>query len=54
MNVRKITTIFLLILVNISYSQNISILKSEIFEDTKKNSSLKYSLEDKDGGFVTI
>lgn len=35
-------------------AQDISITKSEIFKDSKKNSSLSYSLEDENGGLVTI
>lgn len=47
----------LLILLTISFhssAQDISIVKSEIFKDSKKKTSLKYSLEDGNGGIVTI
>ena len=54
---KKITFITLLLFVfssYSSYSQDISMTKSEIFKDSKKNSSLLYSLEDENGGLVTI
>ncbi|NQX86008.1 MAG: hypothetical protein HRT67_08900 [Flavobacteriaceae bacterium] len=35
-------------------AQDISMVKSEIFKDSKKNSYLEYSLEDSNGGLITI
>ncbi len=51
---KKITFIVLLFITFSNYSQDISITKSEIFKDSKKNSSLQFSLEDENGGLVTI
>jgi hypothetical protein len=51
---KKIIFIILLLFTYNSYSQDVSIVKSEIFKDSKKNSSLKFSLEDESGGLVTI
>ncbi|HHB52037.1 MAG TPA: hypothetical protein ENK75_03185 [Saprospiraceae bacterium] len=51
---KKITLIILLLTTFNINSQDISIIKSEIFKNSKKNSSLKYSLEDNNGGLVTI
>lgn len=51
---KRITLIVLLLITFIINSQDISIVKSEIFKDSKKNSSLEYSLEDNNGGLVTI
>ena len=51
----KSTILALLILLSLnSYAQNIAITKSNIFKDSKKNSSLSFSLEDENGGLVTI
>ena len=47
-------TLLLLLAVSTSFSQEIGITKSEIFKDKKKNSELSFSLEDDDGGIVTI
>ena len=51
---KKITLFILLLATFNSYAQNASMIKSEIFKDSKKNSSLEYSLEDENGGLVTI
>lgn len=51
---KKITLIILLLAAFNSTAQDISIIKSEIFKDSKKNSSLEYSLEDENGGLITI
>lgn len=51
---KKITLIILLFTAFNMNAQDISIVKSEIFKDSKKNSFLKYSLEDSNGGLVTI
>lgn len=51
---RKITFIFLLLLTASSHAQDISMIKSDIFKDSKKHSTLDYSLEDGNGGLVTI
>ncbi len=37
-----------------TFSQEFEILKSDIFKDNKKNSFLSYSLEDGQGGLITI
>ena len=51
---KKLLTIALLLFVSLSFSQNISITKSDIFKDKKKNSYLSFSLESENGGIVTI
>ncbi|WP_415374568.1 hypothetical protein [Patiriisocius sp. Uisw_017] len=51
---KKITLLLLLSITFNNYAQDVSIKKSEIFKDSKKNSSLVYSLEDENGGLVTI
>lgn len=51
---KRITLIILLLLSISSFGQDISIVKSEIFKDSKKRSSLEYSLEDNNGGLVII
>lgn len=51
---KKITIIILLIINIFGYSQNIRITKSDIFKDSKKHSELAFSLEDENGGLVTI
>ena len=51
---RKITLLLLLLITFNNYAQDVSIKKSEIFKDSKKNSSLEYSLEDENGGLITI
>ena len=51
---KKTLTLLLLAFFAISYSQDISITKSDIFKDKKKNSRLSYALEDDDGGLITI
>jgi len=40
--------------VSLSFAQEFSVTKSEIFKDKKKNSYLSFSLESDDGGIVTI
>jgi len=51
---KKILTICLLLFVSLSFAQDFSVTKSEIFKDKKKNSFLSFSLEAEDGGIVTI
>ncbi|WCO00977.1 hypothetical protein [Psychroserpens ponticola] len=51
---KKLLTICLLISVSLSFAQDFSITKSDIFKDKKKNSFLTFSLEAEDGGIVTI
>jgi hypothetical protein len=51
---KKIILLVLLLATFNSFSQSVSLTKSEIFKDSKKNSSLSYSLEDETGGLVTI
>ena len=51
---RKLLLLILLLLITISYGQDISITKSDIFKDKKKNSYLTLSLESKNGGIITI
>lgn len=51
---KKITLLLLLLISFNNYAQDVSIKKSEIFKDSKKNSSLEYSLEDENGGLITI
>jgi len=47
--------VFLLLCIpQIFFSQEIDIKKSEIFKDPKKNSSLSFSVEDNNGGVITI
>ena len=47
--------LFILLLVSsITFSQNFKITKGEIFKDKKKNSALSFSLNDGNGGLVTI
>jgi hypothetical protein len=53
-NMKKIILLLLLSITFNNYAQEVSIKKSEIFKDSKKNSSLEYSLEDENGGLVTI
>ena len=38
----------------ITFSQKFEILKSDIFKDKKKHSTLSYTLEDGQGGLITI
>ncbi|OUR99396.1 hypothetical protein A9Q86_12570 [Flavobacteriales bacterium 33_180_T64] len=51
---KKLLTITLLFLVTMSFAQDISITKSDIFKDKKKHSFLSFSLEADNGGIVTI
>ena len=51
---KKIILLALLLTTGLNYGQEISITKSDIFKDSKKNSSLVFSLEDDDGGLITI
>lgn len=51
---KKIALFVLLLFTFSSHAQEISIVKSEVFKDSKKRSSLEYSLEDEKGGVVTI
>lgn len=51
---KKITIIILLLVSFNSYSQTVSLTKSDIFKDSKKHSTLLFSLEDDNGGLVTI
>lgn len=51
---KKITLLILLLTAIIGTAQDIKIVKSDIFQDSKKISSLNYSLEDGNGGLVTI
>lgn len=51
---KKLLTMTLLLFVSISFSQDISITKSDIFKDKKKHSTLSFSLESDNGGIVTI
>lgn len=51
---KKITVIILLLVAFIGNAQDVSMTKSAIFKDSKKSSSLKFSLEDDNGGLVTI
>ncbi|MFI1745046.1 hypothetical protein [Thalassobellus sediminis] len=51
----KTTALFILFLFTCNiYSQDVSMVKSEIFKDSKKNSSLLFSLEDSNGEIITI
>lgn len=49
-----IIVLTLLLSISILTAQEVSMIKSDIFKDSKKNSYLLYSLEDEDGGIVTI
>ena len=51
---KKITLLLLLFVACSGYTQNVSMIKSEIFKDSKKHSSLEFSLDDENGGLVTI
>jgi len=51
---KKLILIVVLLVTCLGYSQDVSIIKSEIFKDSKKSSSLEYSLEDENGGLLTI
>jgi len=51
---KEIITIILLMTTLIATSQQVSITKSEIFKDSKRDTSLEYSLDDGTGGLVTI
>lgn len=52
---KKIILYILLVILSFStFSQDFKISKGEIFKDKKKNSSLAYSLNDGNGGIVTI
>jgi hypothetical protein len=51
---KKIFVFMLLFVATLSYAQDISITKSDIFKDKKKNSYLTLTLEAEDGGIVTI
>ena len=54
LTMKKIAIIILLLAAFNGYSQDVSMIKSEIFKDSKKESSLEYSLEDENGGLLTI
>ena len=51
---KRFLTIVLLFAVTLSYSQEVAITKSDIFKDKKKHSFLSFSLEDDNGGIVTV
>ena len=51
---KKITIIILLLVSFNGSAQDVSLVKSEIFKDSKKHSSLIFSLEDNNGGLITI
>jgi len=51
---KKIIFLLFVCLTFNAYAQDVSMIKSEIFKDSKKNSSLSYSLDDENGGLVTI
>ena len=51
---KKIILLTVLLTTFLNYGQDISMIKSEIFKDSKKNSSLVFSLEDDHGGLITI
>ena len=51
---KKITIIILLLVSFTNYAQSVSLTKSAIFKDSKKHSTLLFSLEDDKGGLVTI
>ncbi len=53
---RKLFSINLLLLIvfQITFAQDISTTKSEIFKDEKKNSFLSFTLEEDNGGIITI
>ena len=53
-HMKKITLILLLLISYNSYSQDVKMVKSAIFKDSKKNSNLSFSLEDDNGGIITI
>lgn len=51
---KKLTLLILLLFTFNGYAQDVSMVKSEIFKDSKKHSNLSFSLEDDNGGIVTI
>ncbi|MGS2727285.1 hypothetical protein ACU8DI_11810 [Psychroserpens sp. BH13MA-6] len=51
---KRFLTLLLLFTATLTFAQDISITKSDIFKDKKKNSFLSFSLESDDGGIVTI
>jgi hypothetical protein len=51
---KQYVTLVLFFAVLLGFSQDISITKSPIFKDKKKNSNLSFSLENENGGLVTI
>ncbi|WP_146191769.1 hypothetical protein [Algibacter marinivivus] len=51
---KKLFTLILLLFITMSFAQDVSITKSDIFKDKKKNSYLSFTLEADDGGIVTI
>ncbi len=51
---KNITLLLLLFITFNNYAQDISITKSKIFKDSNRISSLEYSLEDENGGLITI
>ena len=51
---KKIVLIILILISSNNYAQEVSITKSDVFKDSRKNSQLEYSLEDGNGGIVTI
>lgn len=52
--IKNITVLLLLLISFNNYAQDVAITKSEIFKDSKKRSSLKFSLESDNGELVTI
>lgn len=51
---KKLTLLILVLFAFNSYAQDVSMVKSEIFKDSKKHSNLSFSLEDDNGGIITI
>lgn len=51
---KKSIAIIILLISSFSYSQDMTMTKSEIFKDKKKSSYLSYALETDNGGLVTI
>ncbi|WP_203258474.1 hypothetical protein [Hyunsoonleella ulvae] len=51
---KSLLLLFFISISTILYSQDVSITKSEIFKDKKKNSRLSFTLESENGGIVTI
>lgn len=51
---KKITLLILLLISTITIAQDFNITKSDIFKDKKKHSFLSFSIDDKEGGLITI